>query len=230
MALKNSSVCASSISVYLVAENRLLREALMRLFQNREGMCVVGESGYTRSIGEKIAASQCNVLLLDSETTLATDLIIELNEIAPGTETVMFGMDEDPDSFLWAVRCGARGYVLKDASSAEIIAAVRTVAQGGAICPPKLCRSLFQFVSKVSSERTTTADQQDCVKIPLTYRQRQLVLLVARGMTNKEIAADLNLSEFTVKNHLHRIMKRVQAENRQEAVDVVRSWGVLPVA
>ena len=73
------------------------------------------------------------------------------------------------------------------------------------------------------------ADQQACIKLGLTYRQRQLVSLVARGLTNKEIAANLNLSEFTVKNHLHRIMKRVQAESRHEAVDVVRAGGVLPV-
>jgi DNA-binding NarL/FixJ family response regulator len=230
MVQANSERSSSSISVYLVTENRLLRETLVRLFQNRAGICVVGESCYSKSASEQIAASQCDVLLLDSTATLVKTLISELNGNAPGIEIVLFGMDEDTDSFLRAVRCGVRGYVLKEASSAEIIAAVRVVAQGGAICPPMLCRSLLQFVAQESRQRSAMTDQQACIKLGLTYRQRQLVTLVARGMTNKEIAANLNLSEFTVKNHIHRIMKQVHAENRQGAVDVVRAWGVLPVA
>jgi DNA-binding NarL/FixJ family response regulator len=230
MAQTNSEGSSSSVSVFLVAENRLLREALVRLFQNRAGICVVGESSYSKSASEQIAASQCDILLLDSTAALATTLISELDENAPEIEIVLFGMDEDTGSFLRAVRRGVRGYVLKEASSAEVIAAVRGVAQGGAICSPALCRSLFQIVSQDSRQRSAITNQQACIKLGLTYRQRQLVSLVARGMTNKEIAANLNLSEFTVKNHLHRIMKHVQAENRQEAVDVVRAWGVLPVA
>jgi DNA-binding NarL/FixJ family response regulator len=71
------------------------------------------------------------------------------------------------------------------------------------------------------------ADQQTCIKLGLTYRQNQLMTLVARGLTNKEIAANLNLSEFTVKNHLHRIMKQIHAENRHDAVSVVRAAGYL---
>ena len=67
-------------------------------------------------------------------------------------------------------------------------------------------------------------------KLGLTYRQRELIALVAQGLTNKEIAARLNLSEFTVKNHVHRIMRNVEAGSRQEAVDVVRARGFLPQA
>jgi DNA-binding NarL/FixJ family response regulator len=218
----------NQILVYLVAENRLLREALVRLFQNRAGLCVVGESRYSDSASEQIAASQCDVLLLDSSAaTLATTLIGELNENAPEIKIVLFGMDEGIDDFLRAVRRGVSGYVLKEASSAEIVAAIRGVAQGEAICPPRLCMALFQFVSQAFRHIPAMADRQACIKLGLTYRQGQLVTLVARGLTNKEIAANLNLSEFTVKNHIHRIMKQVHAENRQEAVDVVRAGGFL---
>jgi DNA-binding NarL/FixJ family response regulator len=67
-------------------------------------------------------------------------------------------MDEDTDSFLRAVRRGVSGYVLKEASSAEIVAAIRGVVQGEAICPPRLCTSLFQFVSQQSRQRSEMAD------------------------------------------------------------------------
>ena len=228
MAETDSKRSSSSTNVYIVAENRLLREALVRLFKNRVGISVFGDSRYSDSASEQIAACQCDVLLLDStEETQATTLIGELNENAPGIKIILFGMDEDTDSFLRAVRCGVRGYVLKDASSAEIIAAVQGVAQGEAICPPRLCMSLIQFVSQESRQRPEMADQRACIKLGLTYRQRQLMTLVARGLTNKEIAANLNLSEFTVKNHIHRIMKQIHAENRQEAVDVVRAGRLL---
>jgi DNA-binding NarL/FixJ family response regulator len=224
MAQADSERLHSSISVYILAENRLLREALVRLFQNRAGISVFGESRYSDSATEQIAASHCDVLLLDSTAaTLATTLIGELNESAAEIKIILFGMDEDPDSFLKAVRCGVCGYLLREASSAEIIAAVRGVAQGEAICSPRLCMSLFQFVSRASRQRPEMADQRAYIKLGLTYRQRQLMTLVARGLTNKEIAANLNLSEFTVKNHIHRIMKQIHAENRQEAVDVVRA-------
>jgi DNA-binding NarL/FixJ family response regulator len=64
----------------------------------------------------------------------------------------------------------------------------------------------------------------------LTYRQRELIELVAKGLTNKEIAARLNISEYTVKNHMHRIMRHVEADSRQEAVAVIRAGGFLPNA
>jgi DNA-binding NarL/FixJ family response regulator len=223
MAQTDSESSSSSISVYIVAENRLLHEALVRLFQNRAGISVFGESRYSDSASEQIAASHCDVLLLDSTAaTVATTLIGELNENAPQIKIILFGMDEDTDTFLRAVRCGVCGYLLREASSAEIIAAVRGVVQGEGICSPRLCMSLFQFVS-CDRQRPEIADQRASIKLGLTYRQRQLMSLVARGLTNKEIAANLNLSEFTVKNHIHRVMKQIHAENRQEAVDVVRA-------
>jgi DNA-binding NarL/FixJ family response regulator len=226
MAQMDSEKSSSSISVYIVAENRLLREALVRLFKNHAGISVFGESRHSDSASEQIAASQCDVLLLDSaEAMLATTLIGKLNENAPEIKIVLFGMDEDTDSFLRAVRCGVRGYVLREASSAEIITAVRGVVQGEAICPPRLCMALFEFVAQASRHIPGVIDQRAGIKLGLTYRQRQLMTLVAKGLTNKEIAANLNLSEFTVKNHLSRIMKQVHAENRQEAADVVRAGG-----
>ena len=87
--------------------------------------------------------------------------------------------------------------------------------------------SLFQFVSRQSLERPEMTDQRAWTKLTLTYRQRQLMTLVSRGLTNKEIAAKLNLSEFTVKNHIHRIMKQIHAENRHDAVNLVRAGGFL---
>jgi DNA-binding NarL/FixJ family response regulator len=218
-------------NVYLVAEHRLLRETLVRLLRKRADISVVGESRHADSTSEMIIASNCQVLLLDSLTAPhATKLLDDLQDKAPKIKIVLFGMDEDPQIFLIAVRFGVSGYVVKDASAAEIIAAVRAVAQGEAVCPPKLCMALFQHAAREFRKQPVLTDREARIKFGLTHRQSQLVALVARGLTNKEIAASLNLSEFTVKNHLRRIMRQVDADSRHEAVDVIRAGGFLPNA
>jgi DNA-binding NarL/FixJ family response regulator len=212
-------------------QNRLLRETLVRLFQKQAGLAVVGESQYYESANQHLTSTAYDVLLLDSLSTVyARDLLEELNERTAQTKVVLFGMDEDEECFLEAVRLGVCAYLLKDASSAEIISAVRGVARGEAVCPAKLCMSLFQHITQEFRQRPSVEDQAACNKIGLTYRQRELIALVAKGMTNKEIAARLNLSEYTVKNHIHRIMRHVEADSRQEAVELVRAGGFLPNA
>jgi DNA-binding NarL/FixJ family response regulator len=214
-----------------LAEHRLLRETLVRLLGKKADIRVVGESRHCESTSAKIMASNCDVLLSDSLTTPHdTRLLDELFEKAPTVKIVLFGMDEDPQVFLEAVRLGVSGYVVKDASAADIVAAVRAVTQGEAVCPPKLCMTLFQQASREFRKQPAIADREARMKFGLTHRQSQLVALVATGLTNKEIAANLNLSEFTVKNHLRRIMKQVDVDSRYEAVDVIRASGFLPGA
>jgi DNA-binding NarL/FixJ family response regulator len=222
---------SSSINVFLITENRLLRDTLTRVLQKRVGICVVGVSRGIGSAWEEVAASHCEIVLTDCLTSVRdTSLVSQLFEHLPQIKVVLFGMDEDPDIFLKFAFLGVSGYVLKDASAAEIIAAVRGVAQGEAACPPKLCLTLIQHVSREYRQGAKLSGQQGLEKCSLTHRQLELVGLVARGLTNKEIAANLNLSEFTVKNHVRRIMKQVDADDRHEAVAVVRAGGFLPSA
>jgi len=220
----------SAISVHLFVQNRLLREALVRLFQKRAGITVAGKSHQSELDLDFLTATPCDVLLLDSITPVsAGDGLQELFKRIPELKIVLFGMDEDQENFLEAVKLGVSGYLLNDASSEDIISAVRGVVQGEAVCPGKLCMSLFQYVARELSQKSVLADQE-ALKAGLTFRQRQLMSLVAKGMTNKEIAASLSLSEFTVKNHIHRIMKQIEAETRHEAVDLMRAGGFLPNA
>ena len=85
--------------------------------------------------------------------------------------------------------------------------------------PPKFCKVLFETVANGDPEGK---DERGISQFDLTQRQRQLMSLVAMGLSNKEIAANLNLSEFTVKNHIYRVMKQVDAQSRHEAVTLIR--------
>ncbi len=139
-----------------------------------------------------------------------------------GFKVVLIGMDADENHFMTSVRAGVTGYLLKDASASDVVTAVRAVFRGEAVCPPHLCQTLFRFVAQMAKE---TPAQSPTSRPELTLRQQQLVSLVAKGLTNKEIASRLNLSEFTVRNHIHRILKQVDAESRSEAVEVIRASG-----
>jgi DNA-binding NarL/FixJ family response regulator len=214
-----------STNVYVVAENRLLRETLVRLFRKRDDFWIVGVNSYSDATPADIAATQSHLLLVDclNPSHKSDDLICDVRESIPHIKVVLFGMDEDADIFLQAVRMGVNGYVLKNASSAELIDAVRAVAQGEAVCPSKFCKVLFQAISSEADQKAAIAEQRAGMRFELTQRQRQLMALVGMGLSNKEIATNLNLSEFTVKNHIYRVMKQVDAQNRHEAVHLIRA-------
>ncbi len=220
-----------SLNVYLLAENRLLRETLARLLQKRGGISVVGVSRYTESSVAEICASRCSILLMDSMATTEDMILLgDLLEKVPDVKVVLFGMDHDAGMFLKSAYCGVSGYLLKDASASEIVAAVRAVAQGEAAWPPQLCMELGRHLSHEYRMRAKLGVPLGSSKYCLTARQLELMRLVERGLTNKEIAVNLNLSEFTVKNHIRRVMREVDADDRHEAVDAIRASGLLPVA
>jgi DNA-binding NarL/FixJ family response regulator len=214
---------SSSIRTFLLIENRLLREALVRLFCKRADLHVVGQSGYAEASALRVLESRCDVLVTDSLQTswLSTIIPREGANAAPFRIVVIAG-ESDEESFLAAIRSGVTGYLLQDASAADVVAAVRAVVRGEAICPPELCSALFRFVAQTDREARVP---NVLSKPDLTLRQQQLVALVAKGLTNKEIASQLNLSEFTVRNHIHRILKQVDAGSRSEAVETIRAYG-----
>lgn len=226
---KSSEVFSSVVNVHLLTENRLLRESLASVLLKRTGVCVAGISDSIDTASEDIAISHCEIVLTDCLTTeRGTALLERLVEESRQIRVIIFGMEEDLDPFLKSAYLGIAGYILKDASASEMIAAIRSVAQGEAVYPPRLCLGLVQHLAQQARSWPRTSDCESG-KRSLTHRQMELVRLVAKGLTNKEIAANLNLSEFTVKNHMRRILKQMDAGNRYEAVDAVRATGYLRV-
>ncbi len=203
--------------VFLLAENRLLREALVRLLAKKNDIRVVGADPYSPEVHDQVNALQPNIIVLDSSglTSARASLIPNLQDSIPGVRIVMVDMDADESTFLKAVREGVVGYVLKDASAVEVAATLRAVAGGEAVCPPPLSIALFRSVSQQGNTLSTTSLGAE---LGLSRREQQLVELLRERLTNKEIAAQLNLSEQTVKNHVHNILKKVGATDRLTVV------------
>jgi two-component system NarL family response regulator len=210
------------IRTFLLIENRLLREALVRLFCKRADLLVVGQSGHAEASALRLLDSKCDVLVTDSLQAPCLSAITAENAACSSFRIVVIARESNEKLFLAAVRSGVTGYLLQDASASDVVAAVRAVFRGEAVCPPQLCSSLFRFVAQMARDIPV---QNAPPKPDLTLRQQQLVTLVAKGLTNKEIASHLNLSEFTVRNHIHRILKQVDAGSRSEAVETIRAYG-----
>ena len=217
----------NNISVFLVAGNRLLREALARLLAKKGDVDVCGVSPFVPEILSSIAMLDADVLVLDALTVQLSDyaLISEIVSKAPNIKVILIDMDDNSEIFIKCVRAGAVGYLLKDASAADVISAVRLVGQGQAVCPSQLCMSLFRTVTR---QWTSFPSARIKIELGLTRRQQQLIPLIAQGLTNKEIANHLHISEQTVKNHIHRMLRRVGASDRLQVIDLTRNQGIYP--
>lgn len=207
------------VDVFLLAENRLLREALIRILAKKSDIRVVGAAPYSPSALEQIRGTQPRIVLLDSVAPVFSEarFVARLHAAIPGVRVAMIDMELDQQIFLRAVREGVVGYVLKDASASEVAATIRAVSAGEAVCPPSLSMSLFNAVkNRLIPAQTGRV---------LSRREEELVGLLRERLTNKEIATRLNLSEQTVKNHVHRILRKVGAQDRLAIVERYQSDG-----
>lgn len=209
--------------LFLVIENRMLREAMSALLRKQADFSLVDSIRYSASAYAQIASSDCDILLVDQASAAAfpSNFMSDLLSSSPKRKAILFGMENDPEQFLQAVRSGTSGYLLGEASAEDIITAVRRVIAGEAVSPPCLCHYLFKFVARSTREGAMILNQRLCHRLGLTGRQQQLIAFLARGFTNKEIAESMCISEFTVKNHVHRIMRRLNAQSRYAAVQTV---------
>lgn len=198
---------SARVKVFIVSENRLLRDMLARIFEQERDLAVVGAARLCREAIEEISSTRPDVLVLNPPGLTIPDLndLPRIRRRTPQLRVVAIGMEESEEAFLSAVRAGVVGYVLKDAQSSDVVGAVRMAVQGEAACPPRLCLRLFAYFAK---QPMGTPKLGLRTRLPLTRREQELVPMIAQGLTNKEIAAQLNLSAQTVKNHVHRILQK----------------------
>ncbi len=206
------------VEVFLLAENRLLREALIRLLTKRTDIRVIGASSYSPPVHDQIVSARPDIIVVDSTglDLSNANLIPTLHAAIPNLRVVMVDMEPDETTFLSAVREGVVGYVLKDASAMELTATIRAVGAGEAVCPAQLSMTLFRSVARQLRVPPTVSWGAE---LGLSRREQQMVELLRERLTNKEIAARLNLSEQTVKNHVHHILRKVGVPDRLTIVE-----------
>jgi two-component system, NarL family, nitrate/nitrite response regulator NarL len=207
-------------TIFVITANRFFRESLIRLFRSDKGFRVMGASDSSPLLGTQGPRINPGIVVLrpewDDRSFQATR---KIHEAAPRTKILMIGMEDDQDMFLRAVQAGAEGYLLRDASAKQILAAVHRLERNAVVCPQHLERALFNLIadgSRINPPRPAPSYE-------LTPREHQLTTLVAQGLANKEIAGRLNLSLQTVKNHVHSILQKTQLKNRSMITQLVES-------
>lgn len=207
-------------TIFVITANRFFRESLIRLFRSDKGFRVMGAADSSSLLGPQGSRINPEIVVLrpewDDRFFQATRSI---HEALPRTKILMIGMEDDQEMFLRAVQTGAEGYLLRDASAKQILAAVHRLARNAVVCPQHLERALFNLIADGS--RLNTTHPQSTYE--LTPREHQLTSLVAQGLANKEIAGRLNLSLQTVKNHVHSILQKTQLKNRAMLTQLVES-------
>ncbi len=213
------------IRVEISAGSDLFREALCRALGKVERIDIFRPH---RELAPRagVAANSRDVLILISGERLDTDLdaIRRIRESAPGLKILFLGIASEDGEFLQYVRAGIDGFLSRDASTEDIVRAIENVYTGKAVCPGELCAALFRFFED-SEPRLPFASPTE--RLGFTRREQQIVPLIAKGLTNKEIASHFCLSEQTVKNHLYRMKHKIGAEDRLSIVQKFRTRGLL---
>ena len=208
------------------ASVRLLQETLARMLTKCGDIDVIVADRAGPFHAEELVPANTKIVLLASRGKLSEDLVLirKMRTTAPGAKILLLGMTRDETDFLQSVRAGVCGYLLRDASAEEVLAAVKTLQHGEVYCPNALCAVLFRYFEK---EATTFPSARAHQVLGLTRREQQLIPLISQGLTNKEIANHFCLSEQTIKNHLHRMKHKIGAENRLGIIQVCRTQGFL---
>jgi DNA-binding NarL/FixJ family response regulator len=216
----------ASVKVFVAAEAAPQQEALIRLLRKNSAVEIIGKDSRIPFDHAAMSGKGADILLLTSCGNFLDDLTVIRNvrTSQPGVEIVMLGQVGDDGEFLQCVRAGVLGYLSRDAGPDEILQAIFEVRAGAAVCPGKLCAQLFRYFEAEAKSLPSASIHQ---RMGLTRREQQLIPLVARGLTNKEIANHFSLSEQTVKNHLYRMKHKIGAEDRLSIVHLCRMQGFM---
>jgi DNA-binding NarL/FixJ family response regulator len=216
----------SNLRVLLVDDQKLLREGLRTLLEMEEGITIAGEAADGAAAVQAFDELTPDVVLMDIRMP-GMDGVEATRRIrgrSPDAKILILTTFDEDELVFEAVRVGARGYLLKDVSGGELAAAIRSVARGGAALQPSVARKVMEAFARLAEPGATM--QRHLVE-PLSGRERAVLGLLGRGLSNKEIAERLFLAEGTVKNHVSTILQKIDARDRTQAALKARELGLL---
>ena len=206
------------IRVLVADDHPMLREGLTAVLGTQPDFEVIGEAADGSEVVQLAETLRPDVILLDLEmpTVDGVAALEGLRDAGSEARTIVFTAYDTDERILRSLRAGARGYLLKGASRAEIFDAIRTVHSGGSLLGPAVTSRLLDHI-----------EQGDERPDGLTPRELEVLTLLARGLKNAEIASELFISERTVKFHVSSILAKLGAETRTEAVRFAARRGLV---
>jgi len=210
------------IRVFIADDQALVRQGIRTLLEMDGGISVVGEARDGAEAIAGVPATSVDVLLLDVRMPHKSgiDVLRELSAAGKLPPTLILTTFDDSDAVLDGIRAGARGFMLKDVSYDQLIAAIRAMAGGATVFQPAVTERLLRVADRVHIATDTPIER-------LTEREVQVVRLMAGGYSNKEIADALGTAEGTIKNHVSSILAKLGVRDRTRAVLKALEVGLL---
>lgn len=222
---------AAPVRVGLVDDQQLVRAGFRMVIDSQPDLEVVVEAGDGLEALRRLAAVPCDVVLMDVrmpnlDGIAATErLTASAAEGRPAPRVIVLTTFDLDEYVLAAIKAGASGFLLKDAPPEELLAAIRTVHAGDAVIAPSSTRRLLEHLVTALPDETQQAVHPGLDE--LTEREREVLVLMARGRSNTEIGADLFVAEATVKTHVGRILAKLGARDRVQAVVIAYETGLV---
>ncbi len=220
---RNPAQKMKKISILVIEDNRLLREGIAAMISEQNDLKVSATFGDCTKALQFIRQSQPNIVLLDlglrNQNSLKLAKVIKKD--FQKVKVIVMDLVPLQEDLLVFVQAGVSGFILKEATVDDFLRTIRSVAGGAKVLPPHLTESLFsQIVGKAVIE-SKPSKLVEYVK--MTKRERQVIDLVADGLTNKEIAQKLHLSTYTVKSHIHNILEKLALHTRVQIANYART-------
>jgi two-component system, NarL family, nitrate/nitrite response regulator NarL len=209
-----------SIRVLVASDIRLYREGLERVLRESPDFTLVGSAGSAAEAMGQTQTLGADVALLDMAMSGAFSVAKEVARVGGSSKIVALGMSEDETQVLNCAQIGVAGYVTRDGSVEDVVAAIKAAARGEVHCSPKVAGSLFRRIAAMSTERPRRTGNGG-----LTPREGQILKLVQQGMSNKMISRALSIELATVKNHVHSILVKLDIHRRAEAISLLYRGG-----
>lgn len=224
---------ASKTRLAIVDDHELAREGLRDLLADAPDVEVVGEASNGREALLLCSRLRPDLVLMDVRMPEMDGLSAtqELKQRFPETSVLMMTMHENPDYLLEALRAGAAGYLLKDASQDEVLDAVRRIREGESPLAPELAAQLLRrLATKNSGRQRAQAGRGEGPVQPLTRRELEVLGIMKLGLTNRQIAQKLTISPGTAKNHVEHIIAKLGVSDRTQAVVKALEIGLLDLS
>lgn len=206
------------LRLLVVDDHEVVRQGLVALLDRREGFQVVAEAGTVAESIDQARRHQPDIVIMDVRLPDGSGIEAcrEIRAEFPATRVVMLTSYPDEEAVLSAIVAGASGYLLKQIRARDLVAALETVGRGESLLDPAVTEKVLERIRRIASG-SQEADELS----QLTGQERKILLLVAEGMTNKEIAAEIFLSDKTVKNYVSSILAKLNLERRAQAAAFV---------
>ena len=214
-----------TIRVLLADDDRLVRAAIDTILQPAGDITLVAQAGDGRQAIDLTLLNRPDVVLLDIRMPVLTGLgaLREIRRVAPAVNVVMLTTFGEDDYVAQALQAGAAGFLLKDSAAGELPHAIRAAAAGEAFLSPKVTRQVLDRLPSPAA-----IPRADLAKVEaLSGREREVLILLAQGLSNAEISAQLFVTEGTVKTHLYRVFTKIGCENRVQAAMLAQRAGLL---